>query len=142
MMGNGSSNQSFRFLGVGGAHHEISHHQSSADNLEKLAVINTWEIDRVADLLGRLRAVPEGDGSLLDHCLFMMTSECSDGDRHNHDDLPVLVAGRGGGAVDPGRHIVLDETPLANLYVSMLDAAGVSAASFANSTGPLAALTV
>ena len=137
MMGNGSSNQSFPFVGVSGAHHEISHHQSNADNLEKLAVIDTWEMTQVGDFLRQLKATPEGDGTLLDHCFFMMSSECSDGDRHNHDDLPVLVAGRGNGHVSPGRHVVLDETPIANLYVSMLEAAGIPTSSFANSTGPL-----
>jgi hypothetical protein len=141
MVGNGGSNYSFDFLGVSGAHHEISHHQSRQQNLEKLVTINTWEINRFSNLLQRLKAVPEGEGTLLDQCLVCLTSEIGDGDRHNHDDLPVLLAGRGGGAVTPGRHVVHDETPIANLYLSMLEAAGAPQASFADSTGPLGTLS-
>lgn len=137
MAGNGGSNETFDFLGVRGAHHEISHHQDLPENHEKLVTINTWTIDRFSDLLQRLAAIPEGDGTLLDSCLVCLTSEVSDGNRHNHDDLPTLLAGRGGGVITPGAHEDHTETPIANLYLSMLDAAGVEVDTFGDADGRL-----
>lgn len=140
MLGNGGSYRSLDFLGVTGAHHEISHHGNSVQNLDDLATIETWEVAQFVDLVEKLGAVTEADGSrLLDNTLAYMSSEISDGDRHNHDNLPVLLAGGGGGAVLPGRHLVLpDQTPMANLFLTMLNAAGVPETSFGqDSTGPL-----
>lgn len=143
MLGNGGSNRTFPWLDISGAHHEISHHQDVPDNLARLATINRWEIEQFAHLVGLLHNSVEPDGStLLDHTIAMFSSEISDGNRHNHDDLPVLLAGRGGGAITPGRHInYASEQPIANLFVSMLNAVGVETTSFgADSTGPLAEL--
>jgi len=93
-------------------------------------------------LLGRMKSVPEPGGSLLDNSVVLLSSEISDGDRHNHNNMPVIVAGRGGGAFAPGRHVRYDtELPLANLYVSIAAACGVDASGFGNSTGPLPGLT-
>lgn len=140
MLGNGGSNRSYDFLGVTGAHHEISHHGNSPDNLADLETIDTWEVAQFVDLVEKLGAVEESDGSrLLDNTLAYFSSEISDGDAHNHTDLPVIVAGGGGGAVLPGRHIALPAgTPMANLFLTMLQAAGVPESSFGqDSTGPL-----
>ena len=132
MMANGGSNRSYDFLGVTGAHHEISHHGGSTDNLQDLTTIDTWEVSMFADLVQKLGAVEEADGSrLLDHTLAYFSSDISDGDWHNHHDMPVLLAGGGGGALRSGRHVVLpDPTPMANLFMTMLAAAGAPQSSF------------
>jgi hypothetical protein len=90
-----------------------------------------------------LKSIPEGEGTLLDHTMLCYGSGLGDGDRHNHDNLPVLLAGRGGGAIDPGRHIRYpDETPMCNLFVSMLESMGVPVDSHGDSTGSLRGLKV
>ena len=95
-----------------------------------------------ARFLEKLKETKEGTGTLLDHCMIMMGSGISDGDRHNHNDLPVLLAGRGSGAIKSGRQIrYSDGTPLCNLYLSMLGAAGVKAEHFGDSSGTLKGLT-
>lgn len=140
MMENAGSNRSFDFLGVPNAHHELSHHQNVAATLEALTVIDTWEVSRFADLVQRMGQVVEADGStLLDNSLVVFSSEISDGDWHNHDNLPVLLAGSGGGHAVPGRHIrYASERPIANLFLSMLHAVGVNEASFGqDGTAPL-----
>ena len=138
MMGNAGHNRSFPFLGFTEQHHDLSHHQNNPNNHEKLVQIGTWEIEQFAALLTRMKGVQEGDGNLLDNSLVFFSSEISDGNRHNHDDLPILLAGRGGGAVTAGRHTRYpNQTPIANLFVSMLQAAGSTAQSFGDSTGPL-----
>jgi hypothetical protein len=143
MLGNGGSNRAFPFLpGVTGAHHELSHHQGDAAKHAQLQTIDTWEVGLLAYFLGKLKAIQEPDGTVLDNSLVFFSSEISDGDRHNHDDLPVLLAGKGGGAAHPGRHIVLpDDTPIANLFISMLASVGVAQPTFGDDgTGPLADL--
>jgi hypothetical protein len=141
MLGNGGSNRNYSFLGAPGAHHQLSHHQDLPENLEALSRINTWEIERFSAMLQKLAAIPEGDGTVLDHTLAVLGSDISDGNRHNHDDMPVLLAGRGSGAHDAGRHVRVDGQPVANLYLGMLAAAGVDASTFgADGTEPLAAL--
>lgn len=138
MMGNAGSNRSFGFLGVSGAHHEISHHQGLQENFDKLTTIATWEVAQFASLLERMQAVAEGDGSLLDNSLVFFSSEVEDGNAHRHTNLPVVLAGRGGGAVIPAGHLVLpSERPIADLFLTMMHAAGVPEETFANSTGPL-----
>lgn len=139
MYENAGSNRSYDFLGVTGAHHELSHHQNVAGTTESLVTIDTWEVSMFVDLVTRMQAITEADGStLLDNSLVLFSSEISDGDRHNHDDLPVLLAGRGGGFHDAGQHIVHpDQTPVANLYLAMAEAAGSTATSHGDSTGIL-----
>lgn len=141
MLANGGSNRSHAFLGAPGAHHEISHHQDLPENLEKLTLINTWEVERLGVLLRHLRDVPEGDGTLLDNTLVMFGSDVSDGNRHNHDDLPILLAGGGGGTIPGGRHLRANDEACDKLFVSMLRAAGVDTQSFGpNGRGELAGL--
>ncbi len=138
MLENGSSERNFDFLGTTGGHHETSHHLSDPNKIETLVTIDTWEVAMYADLLERMRSVTEADGStLLDNSLVLFSSEVSDGDRHNHDDLPVLLAGRGGGHA-AGNHVVHPwQTPVANLYLAMGQAAGATATSHGDSTGIL-----
>ncbi|HYG77727.1 MAG TPA: DUF1552 domain-containing protein [Planctomycetota bacterium] len=136
------SNRSFNFIGVSGAHHELSHHGKKPDNVEAIKKIDHFYMSQFGYFLQRMKAVKEGSGTLLDNCLIMMGSGIGDGDRHNHDDLPILLAGKGGGTVVPGRHVQYPKnTPLCNLFVSMLQRAKVNATRFADSTGPLPQLS-
>ncbi len=126
MFGNGSSYRSFPFLGVSGAHHELSHHQDDPEKIAAIETIATWEMERVADLLTKLR-----DKALLDSTMVYVGSEISDGNGHWHYDLPVLLAGRLGGAISPGRHVRYEaERPIAELYLEMLQAIGSGATTF------------
>lgn len=137
MLENAGSNYTFNFLGLSGGHHSYSHHGTDQANYDALQAIDTWEMEQLAYLLGRMKSVQEPGGSLLDNSVVLLSSEISDGDRHNHNNMPVIVAGRGGGAIAAGRHVRYDtEVPLANLYVSIAAACGADASGFGNSTGP------
>jgi hypothetical protein len=139
MFGNAVSMIYFRFLeGVTGAHHDISHHQRDPDKLREYALINKWHVEQYAYLLGKLRAIREGEGTLLDQSMVLFASALSDGDTHDPHRLPIVLAGRAGGRIATGQHIVCsDDTPTANLYTAMLDAFGTPVERFADSTGPL-----
>jgi hypothetical protein len=138
---NEASNRSYPELGVNEGHHEISHHGHDPEKIRKVREINKFHVAQLAYLLKRLKSVPEGDGTLLDHCMLVYGSGNSDGDRHNHDDLPILVAGRGGGTIKTGRHVRLSgETPVANLWASLLERMDVRVPFVGDSTGQLAAL--
>lgn len=139
MLANAGSNRSYEFLGVQGGHHEISHHQDLQENFDKLTIIDKWEVQQFTNLIAALDAVEEADGStLLDNSLVFFSSEISDGNAHNHNDMPILLAGTGAGAITSGRHIVYpDDTSVAKLFISMLDATGVPTSSFGDSTGGL-----
>jgi hypothetical protein len=135
VLGNDGSNRSYREVGVPEGHHDVSHHGGDPVRLEKLRRINRLHVSQLAHLLGRLNGAREAGGSLLDSCVVVYGSGISDGDRHNHDDLPILVAG---GGVAGGRHRRCPAgTPLCNLYLSILDRAGVPAGRFGDSTGRL-----
>jgi hypothetical protein len=137
-LGNDGSNRSYREMGVPEGHHDLSHHGGDPEKQTQLQRINRFHVEQFAHLLGRLKAVGEGGGTLLDHCLVVYGSGIRDGDRHDHDDLPILLAGRGGGKVRTGRHVRYDEsTPLTNLYLALLDCVGVEAKAFGDSTGRL-----
>lgn len=142
MMGNSISGQSFPFVGVNGAHHPISHHQNDPNNLAQLTVIDRWEVEQFSYLVQKLAQMDDGDGaSVLDNSLVLLGNEVSDGNRHGIDDLPIVLAGRGGGGVRPGRHIRYGGSPLANLYISMLRQLGVSIDTFGDhGTGPIGQL--
>ncbi len=132
MLENAASTRSFDFMGVTGAHHELSHHQDDPTKIESLTQINEWEMGELANLLEGMRRTTDVDGqSMLHNSLVFFSSEISDGNGHYHFDLPVLLAGRGGGLVAPGQHRVLpNKTPIANLYLTMLAAVGVPDTSF------------
>jgi hypothetical protein len=135
------SNRPYPFVGVSEGHHELSHHQNDPKKLAKIKAINTFHVEQFAYLLGQLKAVKEGDGTLLDHCLIAYGSGNSDGNRHNHDDLPILLAGRGGGTVKAGRHLRYPQnTPLNNLWLALLDRVGAPTDRLGDSTGKLAGL--
>ena len=141
MLANEGSNRNYAFVGASGGHHHISHHKGDKQKIEKIRRINRFHSEQLAYFLGKLKEVREGDGTLLDSTAVVYGSAISDGNRHNHDDLPILVAGRGGGIVNPGRHLVAEtRTPLCNLYVSLLRGVGIPTERFGDSNGPLAGL--
>jgi hypothetical protein len=140
MLANAGSGRSYTFIdpALTGGHHDLSHHQNVAETHRKLERINQWEVDRFGDLARALAAIPEGEGTLLDHSLLFFSSEIADGNSHQHTNLPVLLAGRGGGAVRPGRHLAAPSgTPIANLFLTMLGTQSIDARTFGDSTGPL-----
>lgn len=138
---NEGSNKPYPFIGVREGHHDLSHHENKAEKKDKIRQINTFHTKQLAYLLTKLKGIKEGDGTLLDHCMIAYGSGNSDGNRHNHDDLPVLVAGKGCGTLKTGRHIrFAKETPLNNLWLSLLDRMSVKVQSLGDSTGALANL--
>jgi hypothetical protein len=132
------SNRSYPVIGVSDGHHDLSHHGGNAEKKKKIAAINQFHVRQFGYFLERLKAVKEGDGSLLDHCMIVYGSGISDGNAHNHNDLPVLLAGGGGGTLATGRHVRYPkDTPMTNLYLSMLDRMGVPTDRLGDSTRKL-----
>jgi Protein of unknown function (DUF1552) len=130
------STRTYPQIGVPEPHHPISHHQNDPEKLAKLTKINTYHVSLFAYLLDKLRSTPDGDGSLLDHSMYLFGSGMGNPDVHDHSKLPILVAGGAAGSMKGGRHINYDEaTPLSNLLLTMLDKAGIAMGSFADSTG-------
>jgi Protein of unknown function (DUF1552) len=120
------------------AHHSSSHHQDDEQNLERITRINEHHMELFAGMLERMSRIDEGGSTMLDNVMLMYGSGISDGNKHNHDDLPILVAGGGQGTIRGGRHVKLGQkTPICNLYLEMLDRTGVSLESFGDSTGRL-----
>jgi len=107
MLGNSASQTSYPFLGISDAHHDLSHHGHDPQKLQLLRQVEAWEVAQFAELIRRLGETPEGEGSLLDHTLVLLSSEVSDGNAHAHDNLPVVLAGRAGGKLETGRHLVV-----------------------------------
>jgi hypothetical protein len=141
MFGWAVSGKSFAFLdGVHHSHHECSHHENSQDKLAQYQKINTWHVEQFSYLLDRMKSIKEGNGTLLDNTLLLFGSSMRDGNAHSPKDLPLVLAGHAGG-LKGGRHITSPkDTPMANLFVSMLDLLGHKTERFADSTGALAGL--
>lgn len=136
------SNLAYPQIGVRDGHHDLSHHQNDPDKKSKIAQINRFHVEQFAYFLQRLKETPDGTGNLLDHSLIMYGSGLADGNQHAHHDLPILLAGHGGGTLNPGRHVrYAKDTPLANLYLDLMDRMGVHQERFGDSTGRLAQLT-
>ena len=142
MFGNAVSGVSFRFLeGVSSSHHEVSHHSKDPDKLRQYALINRWHVEQYGYLMRKLRAMKEGEKTVLDNSMILFGSALSDGNSHNPHKLPLVLGGSGGGHIATGQHLVhTEDTPAANLYVSMLNAFGTPVERFADSTGPLPGL--
>ncbi len=137
LVANEGSNKSYPWLEIPEGHHELSHHGRSAQKQAKISRINRFHVTQLAYLLDKMSSVKEGDGTLLDHAMVLYGSGIGDGDRHNHNDLPIVLAGRGAGTVRPGRHVKYPETPLNNLFLSILDRMGAPVEKLGDSTGPL-----
>ena len=137
-LANEGSNRSFPELGVTEGHHTLSHHGDDPLKLEAIARIDRAYLGVFKHLLERLGSAGEGEGSLLDHCAALYGSGIADGNRHDHDDLPLLLAGRMGGVLHPGRTLEFPaETPLANLHLTLLHGMGLPVGSFADASGTL-----
>ena len=138
IMAHDGSNRSYKFIDVPEGHHDLSHHGGNEEKKQKIARINRFHMTQFAYFLEKLKSIKEGDSTLLDNCMVVYGSGIGDGNQHNHDDLPVLLAGKGGGTLTPGRHVRFPRnTPMANLYLSMLDRMGVPADKLGDSTGLL-----
>ncbi|HEX7013876.1 MAG TPA: DUF1552 domain-containing protein [Cyclobacteriaceae bacterium] len=139
MFGNAVSNRNFSFLdGVNGSHHSISHHMDEPALMEQYARITTWHVEQYAYLLEKLKSIKEGDRSLLDNSMITFISGLRDGNRHSPRNVPIVVAGNAGGKLRTGQHRIYEKnTPLANLYLSMLHAQNIEMERFGDSTGTL-----
>jgi hypothetical protein len=130
------SNRSYLEIGIADPHHPTSHHGNNPEKLATIAKINTFHVSLFADFLQRMKDTPDGDGSLLDHSLYLYGSGMGNPSLHDHEDLPILVAGGAATGLKGGRHIKYEKgTPLANLHVTLLDRVGVHLDSFTDSTG-------
>ena len=128
-------------MDVPDGHHDLSHHGNDAVKKEKIRKINLFHTRQLAYFLQKLRDVQEGDGTLLDHCMIAYGSGIHDGNAHNHEDLPLLLAGGGCGSLTSGRHLrFAPETPLSNLWLSMLNRLEISWEKLGDSTGTLSGL--
>ena len=138
---NEGSNRSYKMVEVSEGHHDLSHHGGDAKKLEKIKKINTFHMEQFAYFLTKLKSVKEANGTtLLDNSMILYGSGNGDGNRHNHDDLPILLAGRGGGTIETGRHVVFPrraDTPLTNLVLALFERMGAPAKNFGDSTGVL-----
>jgi hypothetical protein len=141
MFANEGSNRSYSFIDVPESHHDLSHHGGDPKKHEKIKKINRFHISQFAYFLDKLKSIREGEGNLLDNSMIVYGSGISDGNRHNHNDLPILLAGKAGGTIQTGRHIKVEkDTPLNNLYLSLLDRMGAPVDRFGDSTGRLEGL--
>jgi len=141
MMAREVSYRTFPMLGISEAFHPASHHQNNAERLAQLTRIQTFHVGLWSYWLEKLRATPDGDGNLLDHSLLLYGGAMSNSNVHNHAPLPILVAGGANGAIKGGRHLRYPEnTPMANLLLTILQQAGIQQDSVGDSTGPLSEL--
>ena len=143
MFANAGDNKNYRKIGVAEGHHDLSHHGDNPEKLEKISQINRFHIQQLSYLMTKMKSIREGERNLLDNSMVVYGSGISDGNRHNHDNLPILLAGSGGGTIDTGRHLRYDlETPVCNLFMSMLDRMGVDTPFIGDSTGRLPGLSL
>jgi len=138
MFANEGSNRSYKDIGVADGHHHLSHHGGKDDKKSKIQRINRYHADQLAYIIGKFDSAKEGSRSLLDQSMIVYGSGISDGNRHNHNELPVMLIGKGAGTVRTGRHVRYPKnTPLNNLYLSMLDRMGVPTKALGDSRGQL-----
>jgi len=136
MIGREGGNRTYRNIGVPDAHHGLSHHFNDESKISRLQKIDQHHVAQLAAFLTKLQAAKDGDGTLLDNSMIMYGSSLSDGNRHEHLDLPAILAGGGGGRIHGGRHVRYKKgTPMTNLFLSMLDTAGVQPEKIGDSTG-------
>jgi len=142
MIGREGGNRTYRSIGVPDAHHGLSHHFNDPAKIEKLQKIDHHHVEMLAYFLGKMKAAKDGNGTLLDHSMIVYGSSLSDGNRHQHDKLPVLLAGAGGGHFRGGRHLSYKSgTPMTNLYMTMLDGIGIHPEKIGDSNGEVAHLS-
>jgi hypothetical protein len=141
MFANEGSNRLYSMVGAKDGHHSLSHHRNREELVAQLRNIDRYLLSQYARLVEKLRSTREGEGTLLDNCMVLYGSGLGDGNSHTHDHLPVVLAGRGGGTIEPGRHLQFRTgTPLNNLLVAMLKRVGAPTERFGDSTGFLPGL--
>jgi hypothetical protein len=133
------TNRTYNHIGIPDAFHPMSHHANDLERLNKLAKIQTWHVEKFAEFLARMGATPDGEGTLLDHSIFMFGSNMSNSDLHNNYPVPNILVGGGNGKMKlGGQHLVLPEkTPIANLHLTLLQKVGIERDKFADSTGTI-----
>ena len=144
MFANCVSGRNFSFLpGVSGGHHDMSHHENKPEKIKQYRRITRWHAEQLAYLLERMQAVPEGNGTLLDNSMVLFGSSMSDGNRHDPNNLPIIVAGKAGGAFKTGHHFASNDIarrsrglPVCNLYTTMLQTMGAEVDTFGDATEP------
>jgi len=142
MVAREGSNRTFPEIGVSDGHHTVSHHGRNEEKIAAVKKIDILHMQQYAYFLGKLKSVKEGHGTLLDNCMVLMGAGIADGDRHSHYDLPIILAGKAGGALKTGRHLTYPkQTPLCNLYLAMFDTLGVKADRFGDSNNTLGGLS-
>jgi Protein of unknown function (DUF1552) len=125
MLAREGSNRPFNDIGISSGHHDLSHHKNTPEIMAKVQLIDRWYVQRLAEFLEKMDQTPDVDGqSLLHHSMILYGSGNADGNRHTHVNLPVLLAGAGGGAFKPGQYVKAKDQPLSNLFLSMADAMG------------------
>ncbi|MCA9043807.1 MAG: DUF1552 domain-containing protein [Planctomycetaceae bacterium] len=133
-----TSNRTYTEIGVSDPHHPLTHHGNDPEKIAKVAKINHFHVSLFAEFLEKLKATPEADGTLLDHCLYLYGSGMGNPNVHDHKNLPILVAGGAAGNMRGNRHIQFEQpTPLANLHLALLNKVGVEINSFGDSQGPM-----
>jgi hypothetical protein len=141
MMGREGSMRTYPEIGVPDPHHPLTHHRGNAEWIERVTKVNELHMELFAGFIGKMKATPDGDGSLLDHSVVIYGSGLSDGNRHTHEDLPVMLVGKGGN-FKLGHHIAYPQgTPMTNLYLTLLDRMGVQPEKLGDSTGMIEHLT-
>jgi hypothetical protein len=137
------TSRAYRELGIPDGHHPLTHHQGKPELMEKVRRINEYHTAQFATWLTKLKSIKEGDSNLLDNSMIVYGAGLSDGNRHTHEDLPTLIAGRGGNYFKPGRRIVFRrETPMCNLFLTMMDRMGLKMEHFGDATRPLEGLNL
>jgi hypothetical protein len=135
------SSRNYPEIGLTEAHHGLTHHSGDKTKIEKVTQINEYHIKQFAWLVEKMKTIRDGDGSLLDNSMIIYGASLADGNSHQHHNLPTVLAGRGHGTIQPGRHVRYPaETPITNLYLSMFDRMGVTADSIGDSKGRLEGL--
>lgn len=139
VLGHDGDNRSFSEIGITEGHHDLSHHQNNPERIDKVAQIDRWYVEQFANFLGRMDRTPDVDGhSLLHNSRIVYGSGNADGNRHTHENLPLLLAGAGGGQFHGGRFVQHGSKPLSNLFLNLADTAGVGGLErFGDSTGRL-----
>ncbi|MGH9627007.1 MAG: DUF1552 domain-containing protein, partial [Bryobacteraceae bacterium] len=134
----------YREIGIPDGHHPLTHHRNDPAMMEKVAQINTYHMQQFAAWIEKLKSIKEGDSTMLDNSMIVYGAGLADGNRHSHEDLPTLIAGRGGNNyIKPGRRIAYRrETPMSNLFLTMMDRMGVHVEHFGDATGRLEGLNL
>ena len=138
------TSRAYRELGIPDGHHPLTHHQNKPELMEKVSQINTYHVKQFAGWIEKLKSIQEGDGTLFDNSMIVYGAGLTDGNKHNHEDLPTLLVGHGGNNyIKTGRRIIYrKETPMSNLFLSMMDRMDVHGEHFGDSTGRLDGLNL